>query len=130
MKSYAVHYKNKYPAAKVAFTETSLDVTSADGELLVALRIGGGGALLDKGEELGARDRHDLAPIPKNARVHKLFACGKIGKDEHAEAREKCSKAMAVDGKVWSIEEYKAKKIKFDGDSIVFGDSEQETHVL
>lgn len=116
MKSYVAHYKNKYPGAKIEFSESHLDVTDADGVLRVALRIGGGGVLLDKGEELGATDKHDLSPIPKNARVHKLFADGRLGVDDLASERRVAAKVLAEahGGKVPSILELKKAGADFD----------------
>lgn len=96
MKSFVVHYKNKYPGAKVSHSDDSLDVYSADGsEHYVALRKNGAGQILDVSEEMGCRDRHDLAPIPKAARVHKLHADGRIGLDEQAEERRESQQALA-----------------------------------
>lgn len=107
MKSYAVHYLNKYPGSRVEFTETKLSVFSAVGLLLVAIILGGNGAIQDVGDELGAQDKHDLGPIPRNTRVHKLHATGKMGLDEEAAVRRQQAQALAVDGKILSIEEYK-----------------------
>ena len=88
MKSLYLHYKNKYPGGQVRTSEQALDVYSASGEHVVALRRDGAGSLVDQSEALGLRDRHDLAPIPKDARVFKLVE-GKIGKSEEAAEREK-----------------------------------------
>jgi len=88
MKSLYLHYKNKYPGGQVHSTESSLDVYSASGEHVIAMRRDGSGSLIDQSESLGLRDRHDLAPIPKDARVHKLIE-GKIGMSEESEERKK-----------------------------------------
>lgn len=88
MKSLYLHYKNKYPGGQVRTSEQALDVYSASGEHVVALRRDWAGSLVDQSEALGLRDRHDLAPIPKDARVFKLVE-GKIGKSEEAAEREK-----------------------------------------
>lgn len=93
MKSLYLHYKNKYPGGSVRSSEASLDVYSASGEHVIAMRRDGSGALVDQSEALGLRDRHDLAPIPKDARVFKLVD-GKIGKSEEAAEREKAREAF------------------------------------
>lgn len=105
MKSLYVHYMNKYPGGRVAMSESSLDVYCAEGKHRVALRKNGAGQWLCNSEEFGCEDSHDLAPIPKDARVHKLFKDGKIGKDElHAERAPK-AKALAKNGRVLSEDE-------------------------
>lgn len=88
MKSLVLHYKNKYPNGRVSFTDSSLDVYSESGEHVVAMRKNGAGQMICVSEEYGLRDRHDLAPIPKDSRVHKLVD-GKIAHDEMAEERKK-----------------------------------------
>lgn len=107
MKSWVVHYKNKYPGGHVNSSEDSLDVYDNEGSHVVALRKAGGGIWVDKSEELGAIDKHDLSPIPKNARVHKLYESGKIGLSEEAKVRHQESKSLVVAGKIHSISEYK-----------------------
>ncbi len=109
MKSYAVHYKNKYPKGRVEFTEDKLDAYCSRGIHRVALRKDGGGAIVDKSKELGALDKHDLSPIPKNTRVFKLNADGSIGLDEQCQERAQVSSVAADQGKILSIDEY-AKK--------------------
>lgn len=121
MLSIVVHYKNKYPKARVEHNEDQLNVYAQDGTLLVALKRGGGGALVDVGEQLGAKDKHDMSPLPKNARVHKLTVDGKIALDElHAERRPE-ARAIAdqFGGKVPCIPSLKKKGYEFDGDSLV-----------
>lgn len=86
MKSLYVHYKNKYPGGSVRMSEESFDVYSATGEHVVALRKNGAGQMLDVSEELGLRDRHCLAPIPKDSRVYKMRE-GKVAYDEMAAER-------------------------------------------
>jgi hypothetical protein len=104
MKSWAVHYKNKYPGARVFASDDACDVYSADGEHLVAVRRAGHGGWVDVSEEMGCRDRHDLAPIPKEARIYKLQKNGCIGLDEKADARKAWSKGIEGD-RVWSLDE-------------------------
>lgn len=108
MKSEAVHYMNKYPKAVVIYDENKLDVL-ADG-LKVALRRDGHGKIVDVSAEMGAQDKHDMSPIPKNARVFKLYDSGKIAKAEEAEERMISRKQILVEDKVLSIAEYRAKK--------------------
>ena len=119
MKSYVVHYKNKYPGGSVRADESSIDVYCKGGKHRVALRKNGAGQWVDCSEELGCEDRHCLAPIPKNARVHKLFADGKIGKSEEAAEREPVAAKLADHavggaGKVPSIKELEAAKEAFE----------------
>lgn len=87
MKSLILHYKNKYPGGSVRASDQALDVYSSSGEHVVALRKNGAGQMVCVSEEYGLRDAHDLAPIPKDARVHKLVD-GKIGLDDQAEERK------------------------------------------
>lgn len=116
MKHLFVHYKNKYPNGHVDYSEEKLDAYCDSGIHRVALRKGGGGQLLDQSKELGAVDKHDLAPIPKNARAWKLHADGSVGQSEEFLARQKFAKILAreTDGKILSIEEYKAAGLKVD----------------
>lgn len=107
MKSLVVHYKNKYPNGRVEASEDKLDVYCSDGVHRVALRKGGDGQLKDQSAEMGAVDGHDLSPIPKNTRAHKLHADGKIGLDELAESRFVVADKMKVENRVLSIAEYK-----------------------
>lgn len=108
MKPYAVHYLNKYPGGRVDYSEDRLDAYDAQGAKRVSLRLGGNGLVADVGAETGAVDKHDLSPIPKNTRVHKLHTNGSVGLDDLAESRREQSAALASDGKILSIEEYKA----------------------
>ena len=112
MKHFAVHYMNKYPGAIVTHSENQLDVLSSEG-LLVALRRNGHGMIIDAGAECGASDKHDVSPIPKDARVFKLYADGSVKKSEEAAERLVSAKKLAVDGKILSISEYQAKGYKF-----------------
>ena len=115
MKSYIVHYKNKYPGSRVEAGEDFLNVYCAGGEHRVALRRNGAGQIVDVSEEYGCLDRHDLAPIPKMSRVHKLHKDGKIGLDEdHVARREFVKGKVRVESedelKQIEIEAKKAKK--------------------
>lgn len=86
MRSLYVHYKNKYPGGSVRSSDDAVDVYSASGEHVVALRKNGAGQMLDVSEELGLRDRHCLAPIPKDSRIFKIKE-GKVSEDEAASDR-------------------------------------------
>lgn len=119
MKSYIVHYRNKYPGAKVESSESGLRVYSAEGDLLVALVKDGSGSLKCVSEEQGALERHDLSPIPREARVHKLCkqtSCIKL--DEESKKRVDERKKFMSDefgySKVWSCEELEERGFKFD----------------
>lgn len=115
MKSFAVHYKNKYPNGQVQFSETHLDAYDSKGVLRVSLRVGGGGVILDKGEELGAKDKHDLSPIPKNTRAVKLTKEGHFAADELHDERKEVQALIAHEGKIESIAELKKQGFDFDG---------------
>lgn len=116
-KSMIVHYKNKYPGSRVSSDDSKLDVYSADGDHLVALRKNGAGQWLDQSEELGCFEKHNPAPIPRAARVHKLFADGKIGLDEESKKRVEDRKEFldlsAGYSKIHSCESYEKKGYKF-----------------
>lgn len=112
MKHFAVHYMNKYPNAVVFFDENKLDVLG-DGGLKVALRRNGNGMIVDAGLECGASDKHDVSPIPKDARVYKLYADGSIKKSEESEERKAASLKLVSSGKILSIKEYSALGYKF-----------------
>jgi hypothetical protein len=77
---------NKYPGGQVRESGESLDVWNKDGEHVIAIRKNGAGQLVDCSEEMGLRDRHDLAPIPKQARCYKMVD-GKVSRDDQYEAR-------------------------------------------
>lgn len=68
-----VHSKNKYPGGRVQAGEDYVDVYDKKGVYAVALRKNGFGQWADQGELLGARDKWCNAPIPKEARVWKLY---------------------------------------------------------
>jgi hypothetical protein len=88
MDSLYIHYKNKYPNGRVMQTDTSLDVFNSAGEHVVALRKNGAQQMVCVSEAMGLRDKHCLAPIPKDSRVHKLVE-GKVSFDDKAEERMK-----------------------------------------
>lgn len=113
MKHLVVHYKNKYPDCHVDHSDDKLDVHGAEG-LLVSLRRDGSGMIVDKSAENGASDKHDLSPIPKDARVHKLYESGKMGLSEESEKRKLAVKKLHVDGKILSINEYKTLGYEFN----------------
>lgn len=108
MKSYIVHYRNKYPGCAVSYSESSIQVIGSEG-LLVALAKNGAGQWVDVGEELGALHKHDLSPIPKDARAFKLYADGKIKLAEEGKERlEARKKYIEKYGHVPSIEKIEA----------------------
>jgi hypothetical protein len=114
-RSFVVHYKNKYPNATIDHGDNHLRVVYAKGEVLVSIKRGGGGVILDCQKEDFARDPHDLSPIPKNARVYKLTGEHTIEKDELAAEREPIAKKLAETyGKVPSLVECKTLKIEVD----------------
>jgi hypothetical protein len=82
MKSLIVHYKNKYPDCQVSGDESRVDVFTATGKHLIAIRKNGAGQVYDASEELGCAERHDLSPIVKESRVNKLCVDGCIKLDE------------------------------------------------
>lgn len=107
-KSFYVHYRNKYPTGMVFVRDSDLDVFLPGGAHAVAIRGG-----MDVSEQLGCRDRHDLSPLPKNARFLKLGKDGLVKKDEKHDERRPVAESLAKDsvggeGKVPSIEELAA----------------------
>lgn len=116
MKSWIVHYKNKFPGCSVNATENSLDVFGADGTHLVSLVKNGAGQWVDRSEEMGCAKKHCTAPIPRDARVHKLCkVTGNIILDEEAGERVKARRAvMNSAGEVRTIAEMQAQGHEFD----------------
>lgn len=103
-KSWVVHLKNKFPGAKVIASENSIDVYKGD-EHIVAMRKDGSGGWVDQSEAQGLSERFCLAPIPKDARIHKVHE-GKIALDDMHEERAKKGKEFHDEnGKVLSIAE-------------------------
>lgn len=105
MKAWHVHYLNKYPGGQVCSGEDYVDVYDADGNHRVAVRKNGAGQWSDESAAFGLPDCHDLSPIPKDARVHKLHKDGKIGLDEKHAERKAARQALVKDGKIPSMEE-------------------------
>jgi hypothetical protein len=110
MKSWIAHYRNKYPKGSVQASDSAIDVYDAEGGHRVALRKNGANQMVCVSEELGCIDRHDLSPIPKDARVHKLYPSGMIGLSEEHEERQAVAEELAAHevggpGKVPSIQE-------------------------
>ena len=99
------HLKNKYPGGEVHHGSDSIDAYAADGSHRVAIRKNGAGQWVDQSEAFGLQDRMCLAPIPKNARAHKLYASGKIAPSEEHDERAAFAAKIAVDGKVPSLGE-------------------------
>lgn len=117
MKSYVLHYKNKYPKGHVVSSENALDVYDKDGNYCVALRKNGAGQWVDCSEAEGAVDKHDLAPIPKDSRLYKEEpGSAKIIKDDKfAEREKKYPKFLDKEGrKIMSCEELKKMGFEFD----------------
>ena len=114
-----VHFMNKYPGGRVQSSESSMDVFSQDGQHLLALRKNGAGQWVDESETLGASERFDLSPIPRDARVYKV-ADGKIKRDEKADEREAAREKFKSGVKILSIEELEKMGHRFDqkGDSV------------
>ena len=113
MLPYAAHLKNKYPGGRVVVSEEAIDAYCAGGEHRVALRKNGAGQWVDQSERLGCVDSFDLAPIPKDCRVHKAFS-DKLGLDDKADERKEKRKALVRSGKVLSIAEYQKEGLQFD----------------
>ena len=112
--SWRVHYMNKYPGAKVFESLSSFDVYSADGVHVVSMLKNGAGQWVDVSEELGLEGKHDLAPIPRDARVHKVKD-GKIGLDEKHQERVKARDDFRDEsGKIKSIADLKKEGFEFD----------------
>ncbi len=110
MLSWVVHYKNKYPGGKVQASENAIDVYDVQNNHAVALRKNGAGQWVDESEKFGCVDKHCLAPIPKDARVHKVVD-GKVGLDEkHEERIEKRADLLRGDRKILSEKEYEVEK--------------------
>lgn len=105
MKSYHVHYLNKY-GGHCESSESSMRAYDKAGGLQVCVEKNGAGQWVDRSEEYGLEGRHDLSPIPKECRAHKLYANGKIGRAEEYDERKPVQEAMiAKHGKVLSIKE-------------------------
>lgn len=112
MQSWKVHYKNKYPGCSIRESESSFDVYSKSGEHLISVRKNGAGQMLDMSEADGLPERHDLAPIPRDARVFKVMG-GKIAHDDKAKAREKAREEFVRGEKVASCDELSQEGYEF-----------------
>lgn len=104
MLSMRVHYMNKYPGGRVSSSDSAFDVYDAEGRHCVSLAKNGAGMWADRSAEYGCAHCHDLAPIPKDARVKKVVD-GKIVDDEQAADRMEMRKAFVKDGKIQSCSE-------------------------
>lgn len=114
MKPQLVHLKNQFPGSTFSSSENHVDVTDIDGNLRVSLRKNGAGQIYDAKDETGALEAFSLDPIPKNARVYKLYADGRVGLSEEAAERKLVAKKIAKAGKVLSIAEYKKAGVSLD----------------
>lgn len=118
MKSWIVHYRNKYPGGRVDVSESALNVFNSDGQHCVSLRKDGAGGLVCVSKEMGCLHEHDLSPIPKDARLWKMDkVSGAIVRDEkHKERSALVEKFMDEEGRVVSCEALMLAdpKIKFD----------------
>lgn len=125
MLGWVAHYKNKFPGSHVQVSESAFDVYSADGEHLVALRKNGANQWNDESEKYGCVEKHCLAPIPKDSRVHKEVD-GKISFDEKHEERREKRQAFLRDGKIASMAELKSEGYSFDEAGRVVGQPEKK----
>lgn len=112
-KSWHVHYQNKYPGGYCEESETSFKVYNGEGKLVVCMSKGGDGMWHDRSEEMGLSGKHDLSPIPKDSRVHKVVG-GKIGKDDLADEREELRNEFEREGRIPSCEELEKEGYRFD----------------
>ena len=113
MQSYRVHYMNKYPGGRVVSSASAMDVYDKDGVHVVSLERDASG-LVDRSKQNGARDCHDLSPIPKDSRVHKVVD-GSIVEDDLAADRKQLRSQFMEGSKVLSCADLqKAKKFIFD----------------
>lgn len=114
--SWIAHYMNKYPGGKVECEEDSIKVYCAQGRARVCLRKNGADQWTDESAKEGFEDRHDLAPIPKEARAYKHYSRGygksEVTKSEEHDERKPYGEQIAsqFDGRVPSIPELEAHK--------------------
>lgn len=127
MKSWVVHYKNKYPDSRVVASDNSLDVYLKDGTHAVSIVKNGAGQWADQSAEMGCRDRHDLAPIPKDSRVHKVVE-GVIGYRKEASTGAEIPVMGPVIGFDDKAEERKAARQKFMHEGRVLSCDELKKH--
>lgn len=116
MLSWKAHYLNKYPGGSVESSENSFRVYDAAGKLRVSMEKSSSGMECTS-EKNGLEDAHDLAPIPKDSRIHKIVG-NKIVRDDKADEREELkNKFLSEDGlKILSCEDLKAHGFEFDKD--------------
>lgn len=106
MKPYIAHYMNKYPQGAVdSDGESYLRAKDASGRLRISL-VNANGVVQDNGKLLGAKDKHDLSPIPKDCRHWCDKGHGVEAHREFSERKEIAEKvAEKFDGRVPSVEE-------------------------
>lgn len=119
MKSFFIHYKNKYPGGHVDYSHDRLDAFNKDGEHCVALRVNGAGQVYDASQEFGCRDHHDLSPIPKMTRLYKADEKGHVIQVAEYDARLKAMPEFLDTDRVMSCEELTAKGYEFDAKQLV-----------
>lgn len=93
MKPLIVHYQNKYPLGVVVHSPNSLLVIEGN-RRKVYLERTHGGDWVDRSEEYGCDDRHDLSPLPRDTRAWKLAKEGKIEFDASGMGRLRIAKAL------------------------------------
>ena len=114
MKSYRVAALNRYPGCSVQSSESSFNVFDAKGIHIIAIEKNGAGQWVDRSREYGLSGEWSLAPIPRDARVHKLSKSGDIVLDErHEERKTKRSQFLDNSNRVQSCEELSAKGWEF-----------------
>lgn len=114
MLSWKAHYLNKYPGGSVEGSENSFRVYDADGKLRVSMEKSSSGMECTSAQN-GLSDAHDLAPIPKDSRIHKIVG-NKVVRDDKADEREELkNEFLSEDGlKILSCAELKEKGYEFD----------------
>lgn len=110
MKSWLVHYTNKYPGGRVEAMQRDMIVYCAAGKKRVQLWKNGADMWVDVSADHLCVDSHDLAPLPKEARAFKLYADGRVGPAEEHDDRVKVAQELARHpiggpGKVPSLDE-------------------------
>ena len=125
MNSYVVHLKNKFPGGRVAETETAIDAFDKAGIHQVAMRKNGAGQWVDKSKEVGAAGEFDLAPIPRDARVHAVTSEGR-GLHVDAEKRKKARGKFEEKNRILSMKELEEKGWRFNDKGEVSGEPSKE----
>lgn len=112
MKAILCHLMSLYFSDEYIVRSSGNDIdvhSSKDGELILAIRDG-----RDLSEEMGARDRFSLSPIPKSCRLYKEVG-GKIVKDDlFAERKEARKQFLDAHGVAQSMESLKKLGFGFD----------------